>query len=29
MFEAAGFPRVLEIEARSDHRPRLLIRLEL
>jgi hypothetical protein len=29
MFEAAGFRRVLEIEARSDHRPRLLIRLEL
>ena len=29
MFEAAGFRRVLETDARSDHRPRWLMRLEL
>lgn len=29
MFEAAGFRRVLETEARSDRRPRWLMRLEL
>ena len=29
MFEAAGFRRVLETGARSDHRPRWLMRLEL
>ena len=29
MFEAAGFRRVLETQARSDHRPRWLMRLEL
>lgn len=29
LFEAAGFRRVLETDARSDHRPRWLMRLEL
>jgi GNAT superfamily N-acetyltransferase len=29
MFEAAGFRRVLETDARSDHRPRWLMRLDL
>ena len=29
MFEAAGFARVLEMAARSDHRPRWLMRLDL
>jgi GNAT superfamily N-acetyltransferase len=29
MFEATGFRRVLETEARSDHRPRWLMRLDL
>ena len=29
MFEAAGFRRVLETDARSDRRPRWLVRLEL
>jgi GNAT superfamily N-acetyltransferase len=29
MFEAAGFRRVLKTDARSDHRPRWLMRLEL
>ncbi len=29
MFEAAGFRRVVETAARSDHRPRWLMRLEL
>jgi GNAT superfamily N-acetyltransferase len=29
MFEAAGFRRMLETDARSDHRPRWLMRLEL
>ncbi len=29
MFERAGFRRILETAARSDHRPRLLMRLEL
>jgi GNAT superfamily N-acetyltransferase len=29
MFEAAGFRRVLETDARSDHLPRWLMRLEL
>jgi GNAT superfamily N-acetyltransferase len=29
MFETAGFRRVLETAARSDHRPRWLMRLEL
>jgi hypothetical protein len=29
MFEAAGFERVLETEARSDHRPRWLMRRDL
>ncbi len=29
MFEAAGFRRVLETSARSDHRPRWLMRLDL
>ena len=29
MFEAAGFRRVVETDARSDHRPRWLMRLDL
>ncbi len=29
MFEAAGFRRVLETDARSAHRPRILMRLDL
>lgn len=29
MFEAAGFRRVVKTDARSDHRPRWLMRLEL
>jgi GNAT superfamily N-acetyltransferase len=29
MFEAAGFRRVLQTDARSDHRPRWLMRLDL
>jgi hypothetical protein len=29
MFERVGFRRILETAARSDHRPRVLMRLEL
>jgi GNAT superfamily N-acetyltransferase len=29
MFEAAGFRRIVETDARSDHRPRWLMRLDL
>jgi GNAT superfamily N-acetyltransferase len=29
MFERAGFRRILETDARSEHRPRWLMRLEL
>jgi hypothetical protein len=28
MFEKAGFHRVVETSAHSDHRPRILMRLE-